>query len=203
LQIVDHKKDNRTTLIAFLVVFTLPVMAAWVAYFTGWFEGMSTTNKGEWVKPVIEFEDFNPLYADGDVVLLEPGQTWKIILPASVADCNDEQAESLCLINLYMIGQTHVALGKEYQRIDRILFNETAAYDEQGIAALKQRFVDLRIVNGKSTTKQLSTSYIYIADPVGNIMLRYPLVKSKEDVFIKGKDILKDLKNLLKLSRLR
>lgn len=197
------KKNNRITIVAFLALFTLPVIFAWTAYFSGWFEGASTTNNGEWVDPVLAFEALNPIYSGGEPLILEPGETWKLILPAKVANCQDEQVDSSCMLNLFLMGQTHMALGKESKRVERILLNGADPYNEQQLQAVIERFVDLKVVNGEAeTTSDLSQSYIYIADPVGNIILRYPLVESQENVFMVGKDILKDLKKLLKLSRL-
>jgi len=203
LEQTNYKKKNRLTVVAFLGLFTLPIAIAWVAYFSGWFEQVNTTNKGEWVTPIVELEDLHPVYSDQTPVKLQPGETWKLILPAAVSQCQNEQTDSICLINLYLIGQTHMALGKDSERLERILFNGAALYDEQQLQALKQRFTDLRVVNSQFPAAEIVTKdYIYIADPLGNIILRYPLVDSQQEVPLKGKDILKDLKKLLKLSRL-
>lgn len=197
------KKTNRITIIGFLVIFTVPIIMAWIAYFNGWFEGVATTNKGEWVQPILELSEFNPVYSDDKPVPLKPGETWKLIYPAKVSECQSDQGDSICMINLFLIGQTHMALGKESERVERVLFNGPTDYEPEQLKALQERFIDLRVVNSNSNrVLDLSTDYIYIADPVGNIMLRYKVVEKKENVFLKGKDILKDMKNLLKLSRL-
>ena len=199
----QHKKNNRITIIAFLALFTLPVIIAWTAYFSGWFDSVDTTNKGEWVVPILSFEDYSPVYSDGTAVALEPGETWKLIMPAKVSECQIDDTDTECLINLYLLGQTHMALGKDNERLERILYNGTANYTEEQLKTLKERFLDMKVVNNASgTAKSLPDNYIYIIDPVGNIILRYPFVTKQEDVFLKGKDILKDLKKLLKLSRL-
>lgn len=199
----NFKKTNRLTVIAFLGLFTLPIILAWAAYFSGWFEDVNTTNKGEWVIPVFAFGDLYPTYADDTALKLQPGETWKLIFPADVEQCQDQQMDSNCLTNLFLIGQIHIALGKDSERLERILLNGSASYTEQQLQTVKQRFTDLRVVNSQSKTNAfLPPAYIYIADPLGNIILRYPLVETQEEVPLKGKDILKDLKKLLKLSRL-
>ena len=200
---MQHKKNNRITIIAFLALFTLPVIIAWAAYFSGWFDSVNTTNKGEWVVPILSFEDYSPVYSDGTPVVLEPGETWKLIMPAKLAACQMDDTDTGCLINLYLIGQTHMALGKNNERVERILYNGTDKYTEEELKTLKERFLDIKVVNNASgSAKSLPDDYIYIIDPVGNIILRYPFVEKQEDVFLRGKDILKDLKKLLKLSRL-
>ena len=198
-----HKKSNRFTIIAFLALFTLPVIIAWTAYFSGWFESVNTTNNGEWVTPILAFEDYSPVYSENSPVVLAPGETWKLIMPAKVASCQNDDTDKKCLINLYLMGQTHIALGKNNERLERILYNGTASYTEEQLKALKERFLDVKVVNNSSgTSKSLPDNYIYIIDPVGNIILRYPFVDKQEDIFLSGKGILKDLKKLLKLSRL-
>ncbi len=200
----EHKTNNRVTLIAFLTLFTLPVALAWIAYFSGWYDELDSTNKGQWVKPVLMFEEFSPVYgSDGQAVVIMPGETWKLVYPALVQDCQDNSGDSICHLNLFLIGQVHLALGKESNRMERQMFNGTAKYTEAQYNAVTQRFLGLRVVNSNfESTDLLSSDYVYIIDPVGNIILKYPIVKSKDAVPLKGKDILSDLRKLMKLSRI-
>lgn len=198
-----YKKGNRITIVGFLAIFTLPIVAAWAAYFSGWFDSIDTTNKGEWVKPIISFSDSNPVYTDGAAYVTKPGEKWKLIIPAKVSDCQNEETDLDCLLNLFLMSQTHTALGKNIERVEKILFNGLNEYSDEQIKALQERFVDLRVVNSsKPVVRELPANYIYIADPLGNIMLRYSVVNNREEMPLKGKDIMKDLKKLLKLSRL-
>lgn len=200
---IQDKKNSRTTLIAFLGLFTLPVIAAWAAYFSGWFDDIRTTNRGEWVEPIVNFEKFSPVYSDNVVLQMAPNETWKLILPQQVNQCQDEQKHTLCIVNLFMMSQAQAALGKEAKRVEIILYNGKADYESTQLESVKARFLDIQVVNGKSSqSMNLSQQYIYIADPLGNIMLRYPLVKTQQEAFSKGGDIMKDLKKLLKLSRI-
>ena len=202
MQQIKNKK-SRFTLFVFLGLFTLPVIAAWIAYFSGWFSDINTTNKGEWVKPIINFQKFKPVYSDDMPLKMQPDESWKIILPEAVNQCQNEQQHAPCIINLYMVNQAHTALGILAERVEMVLYNGDAIYNAAQLEILQKRFIDLRIINGLPTqTMKLPTEYIYIADPLGNIMLRYPRVKSQQEAFIKGGDILKDLKKLLKLSRI-
>lgn len=198
-----YKKGNRITIVGFLAIFTLPIIAAWLAYFSGWFDGINTTNKGEWVKPIISFSDSNPVYSDGTTYVTKPGEKWKLIIPAKVSACQNEEADLDCLLNLFLMSQTHTALGKNIERVEKILFNGLNEYNDEQLKALQERFTDLKIVNSSSAAvREIPSSYIYIADPLGNIMLRYTAVGSREEMALKGKDIMSDLKKLLKLSRL-
>ena len=203
LEQTKYKKGNRITIVGFFAIFTLPILAAWAAYFSGWFEGVNTTNNGEWVKPIISFSESNPVYSDGATYVTKPGEKWKLIIPAKVSDCQNEETDINCLVNLFLMSQTHTSLGKNIDRVEKVLFNGLNEYSDEQLKALQERFTDLKIVNSsESAVRELPANYIYIADPLGNIMLRYSVVNSREEMPLKGKDILKDLKKLLKLSRL-
>lgn len=199
-----HKTSNRLTIIGFLVVFTLPIIFAWIAYFNGWYGDSVSTNKGEWVKPVLMFEKYEPIYSsNSDKVVIEPGETWKLVYPNFVNNCQDDDLESICHINLYLLGQVHLALGKESNRLQRMLLTDSKNYTDSQLEIIKQRFLDLKIVKTNGSWQgELSEDFIYIIDPVGNIILRYSIVNHKEEVFLKGKDILYDLRKLMKLSRI-
>lgn len=203
MQQTKGKRKSRSTLIGFLVLFTLPVLIAWVAYFSGWFNDISTTNKGEWVKPIVDFQTFSPVYSDTKPLKMQLDETWKLILFQAVTECQDERLHSSCIFNLFMMNQAHTALGIESDRVELVLYNGDADYDKAELAAIKNRFIGLKVINGHSLQMlKLSDEYIYIADPLGNIMLRYPIVRTQQEAFRKGGDILKDLKKLLKLSRI-
>jgi hypothetical protein len=51
-------------------------------------------------------------------------------------------------------------------------------------------------------TLEFGMNAIYIADPLGNVMMAYPLVTGQAEILAQGKDVLRDLKRLLKLSRI-
>ena len=185
------------------LLFALPVAAAWSAYFSGWFDDVNTTNKGEWVKPILSFSDVNPVYEDQSEFITKPGEKWKLIFPNNVSNCQVEETDLDCLHNLFVISQTHIALGKNTERVEQILYNGNNDYTDAQLKTLQGRFLDLRIINSSSeAVVEIPNGYIYIADPLGNIMLRYPVVNTREDIPLKGKAILSDFKKLLKLSRL-
>lgn len=198
----ENKTKNRLTIITILAVFTLPVIFAWSAYFTGWFQQRGTSNKGELIQPLIEFNKLEPALGN-DPIQFVTGNHWRIIQPVSDLSCLDSEEASGCLLSVYIMGQAHQALGKEQHRVKRQLFVGDLAISDEKIQELQERFVDLEIATGKSFSgTRLSMDYIYIADPLGNIMLRYPRITDKEGAFLKGKEILKDLKKMLKISRI-
>lgn len=199
----NQKKQNRRTILLLLAVFTLPVIIAYSAYFSGWFNQVATSNRGELLTPVIDFTQLNSKNTQGDVVPFEIGSPWRLILPITDATCLESEEVDGCLLSIYIMGQAHQALGKEQERVTRTLYTAGFELPDEKIAALQERFVELEIIHGDAMSESpLSAGYIYIADPLGNIMMRYPLISEKSDAFVKGKDVLRDLKKLLKLSRI-
>lgn len=198
----DNKTNNRLTIIAMLAVFTLPVIIAWSAYFNGWFQQVGNTNKGELIQPVIDFTQLQPQQSNEPVAFVT-GAPWRIVLPISDPSCLDSEGPDGCLLSIYIMGQVHQALGKEQERVKRLVYLGDMGIADDKLAMLKERFVELEFASGNSITgTRLSEQFIYIADPIGNIMLRYPVISDKEGAFLKGKEILQDLKKLLKISRI-
>ena len=86
-------------------------------------------------------------------------------------------------------------------RVQRVLLIDTS-YDSNYIASIKKKYPNLLIIKRKlnklhnviKKTKDYNTD-IFIVDPIGNVILKY-----KKD--FNGKKFLKDLKKLLKLSKI-
>lgn len=197
-----HKTNNRATIVLLLAVFTIPIIVAWSAYFGGWFQQGLTVNKGELVQPVFDYTALQPAVKDQPIEFMT-GAHWRIILPAKSAACLENEAADGCLLSLYIMGQVHQRLGKEKDRVIRQLYIGDMAIADSLEASLSERFVDLEIARGKAISEMnLSADYIYVADPLGNIMLRYPIIADKDAAFLKGNDIYFDLKKLLRISRI-
>lgn len=197
-----HKRKNRFTILILLAVFTLPIIIAWSAYFGGWFQRGVTMNKGELISPVIDFSALQPAISDQPIEFMT-GAHWRIILPIKDQSCLLTEEADGCLLSLYIMGQVHQRLGKENERVKRQLYIGTESISADLIATTQQRFVNLEIASGQAIqSSELSPDFIYVADPLGNIMMRYPVIRDKNNAFIKGNDILYDLKKLLRMSRI-
>ncbi len=197
-----HKRKNRLTIIILLAVFALPILIAYAAYFGGWFKEVGSFNKGELINPIIDFRELKPTIANQPIQFMT-GEKWRIILPVKDEACLQSEEVDGCLLSLYIMGQAHQALGKEKDRVKRQLYIGEQIIDQVQLAELQKRFVDLEVAKGSAiASSRLNPEYIYIADPLGNIMLRYPVIKDKDSAFVKGKDILYDLKKLLRMSRI-
>ncbi|BAN45788.1 hypothetical protein PCA10_00560 [Metapseudomonas resinovorans NBRC 106553] len=120
------------------------------------------------------------------------GDTWRLLVTAP-ANC-----EADCQELVYMARQIHIGLGRDASRATHALAANAipADYDEQlrrDYPRLERHGLDAAAY-GKAT-EDLGGARLWIVDPHGNLVLRY-------DGGIKGKQILNDLRHLLKLSNI-
>lgn len=113
---------------------------------------------------------------------------------------NNGNCDQACEENLYRTRQVRLALGKDMDKAQRLL---VALADRPAAQVDPEENPDL--TNAAAGTapdwadafmqagEPLDTSQIYLSDPFGNLMMRYP-------VEISGPDILKDLKRLVHVS---
>jgi hypothetical protein len=152
-----------------MVIFILPMITA-ALYFMGLNpEHLKTTNVGILLNPPIQKSDW---------VQIQPSThpRWQLVY------VHPEACDNSCEQALARLNSIHQALFKDIPRIE--------------VALWTQKNVSLNLANIK--VEQLLTAeqpcYV-IADPLGNIMLKYPLTADTSG-------ILRDLKQLLKVSQI-
>lgn len=204
-------KKNRATMLALFALFIIPVALAYAAYFNGWFAS-ATKNRGEILseRNVVDIEDFEFKHADGKLITGKEFETlywW--ILPIDMNQCDSE-----CLqLNIYTINQTYLGLGKEAKRINVLLILPTDTLTETNTVTETNNFptafspfsnIGVQALNKTQSglNKDLPANFIYLVDPLGNVFMRYPLVKNKPDAVKTSKDLRTDLLRLFKYSRL-
>jgi hypothetical protein len=170
-------------------VFILPVLLAKLALDNGWFN-QAATNKGELISPPVDMSVLQ-------TVQQEP--KWKLlyVLPQVCAeDCENA---------LYSITQVRSALGKESDRAEVVVI----AHEKSNLAQLTllKEKLNIRLLNTDTKSlrqvfKDHSTDGIFIADTLDNVILRYPLHIDKEQAVLHSRDILSDMRKVLKLSRI-
>ena len=200
-----NMKKNRMTLIALFAMFIAPVAIAYVAYFNGWFAAASKNN-GELLtrESVLDIEDFKFERADGSMITGKEFETlyWWLI-PVDPLGCN-----SACLqLNIYTVNQTYLGLGKEAKRLNPLLvlpYGSQANLENFPMAFSEFSHVGVKaLAESKSgLNKDLPANFIYLVDPLGNIILRYPLVEEEAQAARKSRELREDLLRLFKYSRL-
>lgn len=178
---------SRTNMILLLVAFILPVGLAKFALDNQWFTPAST-NKGELLSPVVDLSG----------LLQEQAPKWRLVYLVP-AQCNEA-----CENALISIHQVWVALGKESDRAEALALL-TPGSDTSAITKINQKaHLKTLMMPEASVSASLDEQYvgILIVDTLNNAMLHYPLEASQQEAVMRSRDILYDMKKLLKLSRI-
>lgn len=187
------KKRSKVPLLL-VVVFVLPVILAKLALDNNWFN-KAATNRGELLSPIL---NFMPILQQSEQPSSDESK-WHVlyVLPATC----DEKCENA----LYSLNQIWVALGKESDRMSPIVIS-TQDSDSVKVGELMTHetlnLLKTDSNNVKKVFKDVATDGIFLADTMGNIMLRYPTNLEKQQAVMQSRDILADLRKLLKLSRI-
>ncbi|MFZ5574948.1 MAG: SCO family protein [Pseudomonadota bacterium] len=183
--------SSRTKFLLLIGIFVLPVAAAYLAYF-GW-RPAGHTNYGE-LLTVTPLAHTAGSTLDGRSFDLQGLQGKWLLVHVGPAACDAD-----CARQLYLMRQLRIAQGKEQSRIERVwVLTDAAAVDP----ALLGEHPGLHVWRPKDATfveqfpaPRARSAHIYVVDPLGNLMLRFP-----EQAAPKG--IMKDLKLLLKASQI-
>jgi hypothetical protein len=163
----------RLKLAAIFLACAAPFVLAWLAYEFDWAAG-STANYGELVAPrVLSGPPFEALRGK-----------W-VLLMADAAACN-----AACEQKLYILRQLRRAQGKEMERVERLwLVSDGGAPRPELLAVIE----GTRVARFKDA--MIAPEHIYVVDPHGNLMLRFPRQPDPTRM-------IKDLQRLLRASRI-
>lgn len=189
--------NGRWKLILLAALFATPVILSTLLYTLDW-RPQGAVNYGELVQPprplpAVGLRDVNGMPAD-------LRGKWSLVYFAPLA-CAEP-----CRQSLYKMRQVHLAQGQERDRLQRVMIVGAKAPD--WLASVHRDYPDLRILTG--TPENITTlaqvfvltpddsparlDRIYVVDPLGNLMMSYPV-----DADPSG--MRKDLKRLLKISQ--
>ena len=180
--------------------FALPVIASYTTYYIIKPEGR--TNYGELIEPQRSLQEL-------EVVPSEAGASPKttlsrhaptkgkwLMLTLGPANC-----DLACSERLYKVRQVRKTAGKEMDRVERVWLMTDAQMPEAKVLAeyegqhlLRVEAKTVEALFPKSTGADLS-AHIYIVDPLGNLMLRFPANADPSKMK-------KDLSKLLRASRM-
>jgi hypothetical protein len=147
-----------------------PFVAAWIAYYH--LQPPSSTNYGELIpaRPLID----PPLrHLDGRPFRLSGLRGKWVMLQLDTADCS-----AACQTKLYNMRQVRLAQGREMERLERVWL----ILDDAPLETLLMREYDgtrLLRARGNPLLAEFSDGdslrdHIYLIDPLGNLMLRFP-----------------------------
>ena len=182
----------RISLIVIVILFTSPFIASWyLVFYTDFKKNDIGVQNGSLIDPVIEVGVIEG-QAIGDNTKQKLLGKWT--LTAFVLNGCNVDCEKL----LYTLRQTRLALGKNLDKVGRLILTdseEVMSYVEEykGQKVVKDPVEYDRLINKFREIENFDATDIFLIDPYGFIMMRY-----KRDMNPKG--IIKDVERLIKNS---
>lgn len=188
--------SGRIKFLLIVFIFTVPFVISYYLskdYHAG--RELQTSNYGSFINPIVElsqstFDD----YSGENLNVNQHLTKWSLIyrMPKNCSQrCSDE---------IYLIRQVNIALGKDMNRLERVIvLNQTVPSSEVDDLVIK--YPKAIVVKNNSSTfineiNKITDRYVLLlTDPLGNVILGY-------DEGFEGKKLLKDIKKLLKLSKI-
>ena len=191
----ESRRRGRRSLLMLAAIFLLPVVAAFALYYGGVWRPTGSSNMGELIEPVRPLQvaglrqpDGNP--ANGDVLTGK----WTLVY------IGDGACDADCRAALVFGRQSRLALNNEMTRVQRVFLatgnccaTEYLAQEQAGLITLDASAPAAQALLGQFPADHRQS--LYIVDPLGNLMMRHDAAHS-------SKDLLTDLKKLLKLSHI-
>jgi len=179
------QQKNRRSLLLVIATFALPVILAKFALDGQWL-ATGVTNKGTLLTNELTLEQLGIDKSEFD-------QQWLIIynLP--------NHCDSNCQKTLETVHNTYVALGKDMPRVTPVVLYQRELSTEQLQRIAKSQWQLMAITN--RAKEHIRTPQVLIVDPLGNVFLSHHIPESREQLSQFGKQILADMKKLLKYSK--
>lgn len=181
---ISPASHGRRPLYLLLLTFIVPFAAAAIVLKTGLYSSIGTTNHGTLIEQSLTLEQIlNTQPASNETI--NPN-TWKLmfIMPT--------QCDNTCENGLYLLKQIEIAMGPDKPRVDTLVIQpqHRTALDQVMQSALSQ------------TTSPSERKYLYLVDPQGRVFMHYSTMADRHEAVLHGRDIVKDMKHALKLSKI-
>jgi hypothetical protein len=180
-----NPKKSRRSLFMVLAAFALPIILAKFALEQQWLD-LGVTNKGTLLTNELTLEQLGLKTTDFE-------QHWLIMYSLP------EHCDINCQKTFEALHNTYVALGKEMPRVFPVALYQNALSDEQRQKISESKW---QLFAMPTQAKQhIAKPQIFIVDPLGNVFLSHQLPENIELLPQLGKQILADMKKLLKYSK--
>jgi len=184
---------SNTTLWLLLASFLVPAIVAYGYFFFG--DRPSVASNGELINPIIDIESLKLTDDTGQILTREElTPKWRMYYLTG-ASC-----DARCESDLYDMRQINIALGKNQDRVQHAVIHlQKPDLNYMNLLDAEHKNA-VRVYSTEQNTAVLnsgasSNGYIYLVDPLGNIMMKFPNG-------LGAKLILKDINKLLKISRI-
>ncbi len=169
----------RVKLLLLLALFASPALAAWLVY--TWWQPARFTNYGTLLSPRhLELPTLRD--ATGQPRAWNDLRGKWVLLVATPGVCDDR-----CGRDSYLARQVRLAQGRDQARIERVLLaaGDAVAWPHRDGAY---------VATSESLSGPLAEGGLFLVDPLGNLMMRFPREAD-------GERVIRDLKKLLSASR--
>ena len=189
--------NNRKKLLLVVAVFVLPLIASYLAYYV-WQPQGAVNNYGELIAPVPLPETISFTQMTGGETSLKALRGKWLMVQVDAGGC-----DAACEQKLYAMRQVRLMQGKEQDRVLRVWLVTDAVTPRPALNQKTENVLLLKDASGALIAKLPATGteqssakqHIYLIDPLGNLMLRWP---ANPDM----KRMHKDLGRLLKYSQI-
>lgn len=184
-------RSGRLQLLLIALVFLGPLaIAAWMYFGGSALAPEGRSNHGVLLEPIVTLDDELP---DSRVVSLH-NDSWLLVFSAR-GDCDET-----CRAALYTQRQSRLMLGKEMDRLQRILLHgdnltDTVFLETEHADLVSLQDDELQALLDASTPAGLPAGGFYLVDPHGNLVMYF-------EPGIDPYDMVDDVKHLLSLSRI-
>lgn len=199
---VALRRRSRIKLLLIIAIFAVPLILAMVYLQVVRTSGMQLgdTAQGQLIQPAVPLTEFTLQTTDSVFDLDSMHGIWTFLYMPD-GECLDT-----CKLNLYHMRQVRLSLNQRMDRLQRVVLAQTADQllpellaDHPGLAVIQgtveeQALLRDQIRAAEGEMDALSDA-IYVIDPFGNVMMRFP-------ADLPPKSMLKDIKHLLKVSRI-
>ncbi|MFL1404799.1 hypothetical protein ACJO2E_05580 [Marinobacter sp. M1N3S26] len=192
------RRGRRTALLLFAIGFG-PMIFATIMYYSGWLHPETRSNHGELIEPPVPVAELNLLGAEGQPLQARFGpdqQDAKWLMVVTAQNCGED-----CEQLLYLARQVNIALGKNANRMGRAAWLGTVPEELQ--ARWQKEYSSMERLSlapdadpaWPADVDPAESPRILVVDPFGNVMMHYGSGNT-------GKEMLEDLKHLMKLSQI-
>jgi hypothetical protein len=190
----DSRAHGRRTLLIVAAVFLLPVAVAFTLYYGKLWRPAGSASKGELIEPARPLNVVGLRHTDGSSADSVFADKWTLLY------IGDGRCDDACRTALVFGRQSRLALNNEMTRVQRVFLatgnccdSEYFAREQAGLIALDASTPEAAALLAQFPAEREHT--LFIVDPLGNLMMRH-------DASHTTKDLLSDLKKLLKLSHI-
>lgn len=180
----------RLKLVAIMALFAAPIAASYLAYH--FLRPEAKANYGELLLPPAQITTVTlPRASGGDFRFEELRGQW-VLMASDSGDCPASCADKLTIMR-----QVRLMLGRDARRMARVFVVDDTRSLAHEVLVPFEGTVAVRIPPGMVLPLSAvnDRAHIYLADPLGNVMMRFP-AKAEP------RRMLKDLQRLLKASRI-